>query len=277
MRVVVVAMALLGSLLVATRRAPRRRASSIRRLLDEAGHTAVSRTSLCAAFVASGLASGVAGLLVTGMPMIGLLASAMGAAAPLLVLRRRRAARLRANRAAWPDVVDDLASAVRAGLSLPEAVVEAGTRAPEGLRAPFSRFADDLRVDGRFAIALDTLKAALADPVADRVVEALRVAREVGGADLGRLLRDLSDALRAQARLRDEVAARQSWTVTSARLAIAAPWITVGVLATRQEAVAAFDTVAGSVVLVGAAVVSVVAYRLMLVIGRVPEERRVMA
>lgn len=277
MRVVVVAMALLGSLLVATRRAPRRRASSIRRLLDEAGHTAVSRTSLVAALVGSGLASGVTGLLVTGMPMIGLLASAMGAAAPLLVVRRRRAARLRANRAAWPDVVDDLASAVRAGLSLPEAVVEAGTRAPEGLRAPFSRFADDLRVDGRFAIALDTLKAALADPVADRVVEALRVAREVGGADLGRLLRDLSDSLRAQARLRDEVAARQSWTVTSARLAIAAPWITVGVLATRQEAVAAFDTVAGSVVLVGAAVVSVLAYRLMLVIGRVPEERRVMA
>ena len=39
---------------------------------------------------------------------------------------------------------------------------------------------------------LDRLKERLGDPVADRLVEALRIAREVGGSDLGRLLRTLS-------------------------------------------------------------------------------------
>ena len=43
------------------------------------------------------------------------------------------------------------------------------------------------------APCLDRLKDDLADPVGDRIVETLRVAREVGGSDLGRVLRTLAD------------------------------------------------------------------------------------
>ncbi|MEZ5160474.1 MAG: hypothetical protein R2709_06805 [Marmoricola sp.] len=46
------------------------------------------------------------------------------------------------------------------------------------------------RCQGGFG-TLDRLKDRLADPVGDRVVEALRIAREVGGGDSGRL-RNLS-------------------------------------------------------------------------------------
>ena len=53
-------------------------------------------------------------------------------------------------------------------------------------------FAHDYRATGRFGACLDRLKADLADPAGDRVVEALRIAREVGGGDLGRMLRTLS-------------------------------------------------------------------------------------
>ena len=67
------------------------------------------------------------------------------------------------------------------------------------------------------------LKAQLADPVGDRVVEGLRVAREVGGGELGRLLRNLSGYLRDEARTRSEMESRQAWTVNGARLAVAAP------------------------------------------------------
>ena len=62
-------------------------------------------------------------------------------------------------------------------------------------------------------------------PVGDRVVEALRVAREVGGGDLGPLLRALSGYSRDDLRTRAELESRQSWTVNAARLAVAAPWV----------------------------------------------------
>ena len=113
--------------------------------------------------------------------------------------------------------------AVRAGLSLPEALAGLAVRGPEPLRPSFEAFALDYQVTGRFGECLDRLKARLADPVGDRVVEGLRVAREVGGGELGRLLRNLSGYLRDEARTRSELEARQAWTVNGARLAVAAP------------------------------------------------------
>jgi len=176
----------------------------------------------------------------------------------------------------WPEVVDNLASAVRAGLSLPEAMTQLGTRGPQALRAPFRRFGDDYRANGRFSDALDRLKNGLADPVADRVIEAVRMAREVGGSDLGRLLRTLSQFLREDARTRAELETRQGWTVNAARLALAAPWVVLGMLSLRPETVAAYNTAAGVAVLVVGGAVSVGAYRLMLRIARLPVEDRVL-
>ena len=77
------------------------------------------------------------------------------------------------------EVVDNLASGVRAGLSLPEALTQVGLRGPDELRRPFIRFGEDYRATGRFYECLDRLKAGLADPVGDRIVESLRMAREV--------------------------------------------------------------------------------------------------
>ena len=47
----------------------------------------------------------------------------------------------------------------------------------------------------------------LADSTADRVVETLRLAREVGGSELGRMLRTLSGFLRDELRVRKELGA----------------------------------------------------------------------
>ena len=76
---------------------------------------------------------------------------------------------------------------------------------------------------GRFGDCLDRLKDRLADPTGDRVIEGLRIAREVGGGELGRLLRNLSGYLRDETRTRSELESRQAWTVNGARLAVAAP------------------------------------------------------
>lgn len=218
-------------------------------------------------------------LLVAGTsrsPVVALCFAIMSARAPFALVSYRSRVRVRATRAAWPDAVDHLASGIRAGMALPQAVAQLGSRGPEDLRPAFAAFAEDFRATGRFSESLDALKDRLADPVADRIVEALRVTREVGGTDVGTMLRTLGEFLRDDARTRGELEARQSWTVNAARLAVAAPWVVLALLATRPGGVEAYNSAAGATVLAVGAAATVVAYRLMVTIGRLPEEARVL-
>ena len=195
---------------------------------------------------------------------------------PTMILRRLRARRQLALREVWPEAVDNLASAVRAGMSLPEGLSALAVRGPTELRAPFGRFAAAYRASGRFHECLDALKDDLADPVGDRVCETMRVAREVGGSDLGTVLRTLSELLRSDARTRSELETRQGWVVNAARLAVAAPWIVLLLLGTQSRTLTAYNTRNGVLLLVIGAVVCVAAYRIMLRIGKLPEEKRVL-
>lgn len=251
-------------------------AADVTDLLVQAGVPGMTPTGLAGASAGCGAAALVLGVALTRAPAIAVCFAAMATGAPLALVRGRARRRRAALRALWPEVVDHLASAIRAGLSLPEAVGQVGERGPVELRPAFRAFAQDYRASGRFGECLDLLKARLADPVGDRIVEALRITRDVGGTDLGHLLRTLSTFLRADARARGELEARQSWTVNGARLAVAAPWVVLALLASRPEAVAAYNTPTGAGVLAAGAASSWVAYRAMIRIGRLPEDERVL-
>lgn len=208
--------------------------------------------------------------------IVAFLFASVGAFIPI-VLVNRKAKQIRTDRqAAWPDAIDNLASAIRAGLSLPEAIAQLGERGPEPLRAYFAQFALDYDRTGRFGIALDLLKQRVGDPTGDRVVESLRIAREVGGGDLGRVLRTLSSYLRDDTRTRNEMEARQSWTVNAARLAVAAPWFVLLMMSFQPDVVSRFAVGAGPWVLLGSAATCLVAYQLMVRIGRLPTESRIL-
>jgi len=60
----------------------------------------------------------------------------------------------------------------------------------------------------------------------------------------------------------------------AARLGVVAPWVVLLLLASRPEAAAAYNSPAGLALLTGGLVVTVVAYRVMIALGRLPEERR---
>ncbi|MBB5830977.1 type II secretion system F family protein [Brachybacterium aquaticum] len=203
---------------------------------------------------------------------IGLVTTAL----PVLVLRSAAKRRTTAMREVWPEAVDHINSAIRAGLSLPEALVQLSRKGPEELRPAFTEFALDYQASGDFAACLDRLKIRLADPVGDRIVEALRITRDVGGTDLGALLRTLSAFLREDSRTRAELEARQSWTVNAARLALAAPWIVLALMSTRPEAAQAYDSAAGILMIIVGGALSLVAYRVMLLIAQLPQDERVL-
>lgn len=245
-------------------------------ILRQAGIEGVSSTQLLAMQVISAILVGLIVLVATSTVTISACFMVMAFFIPYAVvvrLRRRRTVELRE---VWPEVVDNLASGVRAGLSLPEAVSAIGTRGPEQLRPAFTRFGADYRATGRFMECLDRLKDSLADPVGDRICETLRIAREVGGTDLGNVLRTLSSFLREDARTRAEIETRQGWTVNAARLAVAAPWLVLLLIGTQTATIDAYDSSQGAMVLAIGGVVCLIAYRLMLYLAKLPEDRRVL-
>ncbi len=261
------------------RRADPRRTGVRARLQDDitqAGYTSVSPGNVLTACVLAGVLVFALMQASTRVTPVALCFAGMAAYAPLALVRMRARSRRAQLRDLWPDAVDNIASAVRAGLALPEALSQLAIRGPEELRPAFAAFAEDYRTTGRFQDCLDRLKERLADPVGDRLVESLRIAREVGGSDLGRLLRTLSAFLREDARTRAELETRQGWTVNAARLASAAPWIVLAMMAFQRDSLQAYSSPAGVVVLVVGAAVTVVAYRLMVRIGRLPQEERVL-
>lgn len=232
-----------------------------------------NRWLLAASF---GCGAGVAGLLLTGLPVVAALSFVVGLLIPRLLQGRRKRRRMDERRAAWPDAIDNLCAAVTAGMSLADAVCGVGVSGPECLRPDFRDFAADYRLLGNFNAAVIALRDRLADPVADRVAEALLTARELGGNDLGQILRALGEFVRQELRLRGEAEARRSWTVNGARLAAAAPWTVLALLSSRPGTVEAFRTPAGTVVLCGTAAVTVIAYWAMIKVGELPAEPRVL-
>lgn len=255
----------------------RRTDGRLRDLLDRAGLAGTSVSGVLTVCGVTGLVAFVLVLVLSRVVPVALVFGLLAGYLPVAVLAGRARRRQRDLAEVWPEAVDNLASAVRAGLSLPEALGQLGERGPEPLRGAFTVFASDYLVTGRFGESLDRLKLRLSDPVGDRVVEGLRIAREVGGGELGGLLRNLSTYLREDARTRAELESRQAWTVNGARLAVAAPWLVLLMLCFQRDVVARYASPAGVLVLAAGAGLCVLAYRLMVRIGRLPAERRVLS
>ena len=249
-------------------------AGVLRRRLAQAGLGSVSLSAFAVVSGLGGLAVAALSFALVPVAVIALIAGVAVIALPLAMVQWRTRSRHRAARVLWPDIVDHLVSAVRSGLALPDSVVTLAHTGPAPTREAFAEFEQDYRATGNFGISVNALKDRLADPVADRILETLRMSREVGGSELTTVLRNLASYLRQEAAIRSEVEARQSWVLNAARLGVAAPWIILVLLATRPEAAAAYNTVGGVLLIVGGLVVTLVAYRLMLALGRFPEERR---
>lgn len=219
------------------------------------------------------IASAALAQLILGIPVAAGIAGVAGGALPEF-LRRRRESSLKSMLASqWPMLLDDVTSAVRAGMNLPEALVQAGRRQSPQIALHFAVFEREYSRSGDFFSCAERLRIDIADSVFDELMRALRIARQVGGTDLTQVLRSLSGFLRADLQTRGELRARQSWTVNSARLAVSAPWAVLLLLSSRPSTLAAYSSVEGSALLAGVALCSVVAYSSMLTIARVDGSR----
>jgi len=250
------------------------RPGRIARLLEDAGMARVSVASIAVVAGVCAVVAAAIAWLIAPVAALALVAAVAGALAPFTWLRARRSKLQRSRRGLWPDVCDLLIASVRAGMSLPDAVSSLADSAPGELRPAFAVFARDMSASGHFDSSIRRLKTNLADPVADRIVETLRMARQVGGTELTAVLRALAASVRADAALRAEVESRQSWIRGAAVLGVIAPWVILAMLAMRPEGARAYSSPGGIALILAGAGVSLVAYRLMIRLGRLPEPRR---
>jgi tight adherence protein B len=254
--------------------APRTREPRFRDWLAAAGLPQVLPAQFVGVSLGSGLIGGAVALVVVGSSAVAAVAALAAGLAPASYYRARRRSLRDQRRRGWPDAIDLLAGAVRAGDTLPAALAVVAERGPAALRPVFRGVVSDHRVSGDLVGALGRMRESAADATADRIAQTLVLAHRVGGRELGRVLRTLSEFVRDDMAARREIEARQSWTVVAARVAAAAPWVVLLLVASRPQGAAAFDSAAGMVVLLTGAGLTVVGYRLMLRIGRLPEEPR---
>ncbi len=244
--------------------------------IQQAG-LAVTPLQFCAGSAAAGMLALLVVTALTGSAFVAIVPAVAVALLPRAYFGRRRAARLRAVQAAWPDGLRDLVASISAGRSLTQAVAALVTSGPAPLREAFARFPQLARMLGT-GPALELVKEELADPTSDRVMEVLLLAHERGGAIVRTILTDLTDATTRDLKLLDELETEGLEMRINARAVIVLPWLVLVALTARPGAFRDFyQSGGGLVTLVVAAMLTALGVVVLGRLGREPFEDRVFA
>lgn len=183
--------------------------------------------------------------------------------------RRRELSKL------WPEVLDAIHSAIASGMSLADAFDDLASSGPIRLRHHFLALTGRLDSGWGFNEAIDELKSNLGEVHADRLCEVLRLVATTGSESLGVTLRQQATSLRRDLALAGQLESKQGWVAGTAKIAVAAPWVVVAMLSSRSENALVYNTTQGAAILLLGFIVCVVAYRLVHLLGYLPQQPRV--
>lgn len=175
----------------------------------------------------------------------------------------------------WPEVIDHLISGIHSGLSLSEALAGLSTRGPEIIRPHFQEFRSELMNSGDFVGASMNLKRRLNTHGSDQILEAILLAKSLGGSELLQIFRTLGDFLRQDLVLRKEIEIKHGWIKNSAHLSASAPWLLLLLLSSQPGTTAAFAEPGGVFILGLGLLFTGLAYVWMAKLGRLPIQPRV--
>jgi tight adherence protein B len=187
----------------------------------------------------------------------------------------RARARGRALMNLWPEITDSLQSAAVSGISLLDALSELARSGPSLVRPKFQELVQRIDTGEDFEKSISWLKGEFGNIHADRLLETILLVHSAGGTSYPSILRKQSKQLREDLATRGELESKKGWVMGTAKLSLVAPWFIVSTLAARPENSEIFNSTEGfSVLLIGLGV-SVIAYRLISILGKIPEPHRV--
>lgn len=171
----------------------------------------------------------------------------------------------------WPTFIEDVASGVRAGSSLPNAMFMAGSRLPKLAAEVFSIVEKSWQTNGGFIESLRELNQHFPESGFQTFVSTAELSFVQGGSSVPTALSQLARSLRSRKQLENDVRARQSTTVNSAKVAVAAPLVVLGLTGMRAEVREAYTNATGILVLIGIFSLTGFSYWLMVRTAKMPE------
>ncbi len=148
----------------------------------------------------------------------------LGAPIPWLMLRRRQGIRRRQFENAFPDALDLMTNALRAGYSLQAAMEFVGRESQAPLRQEFLRFYDEQRLGVDVRTALLAMQERIGTEEARLFVTSLIIQRETGG-NLVELLTNISNLIRERLKFQANLATLTAEPKMSARVLAAMPFV----------------------------------------------------
>jgi tight adherence protein B len=247
--------------------------------LAQAGIVGARPAEVVAVMAAVAAAAFVVGWSVFGAAAPAAAIGGVGGLAPVGVYRARRAGLRRAARQAWPRLIEDVRVQTGSlGRSIPNALLDAGRRAPvPSMRTVFEAAHREWLLSTDLERTVTAIKTGLGDATADTTCETLLVAHEVGGTDLDRRLAALADDRAADLESRKDAEARQAgarfarWFVLIVPAGMALVGLSIG------DGRAAYRSSTGQLAVLAAVAITAACWAWASAIMRLPDEDRVFA
>jgi tight adherence protein B len=200
-------------------------------------------------------------LMITGNPVMALIVAVLVMAGPHLMLKTLRKRRHHKLARQMPDGLASLAGALRAGLSLPQALASLAEQQPAPFCQEFELVVRKQRLGMPLDQALAELEARVPGNEVSMFVTAVRIARELGG-NLSESLERLADTLRRKLAMEDKIVALTSQGKIQGWIVGLLPIFLAGVLSFMEpEAMKPlFTTAIGYVVLGAIAVLELIGF-----------------
>jgi tight adherence protein B len=157
-------------------------------------------------------------------------AGIIGAFLPIWWIRRGHKAKQSRFKTQLPDTVGLLASSVRSGHSLPQALEHVATDAPEPTKSAFLLVGREIALGASQEDALERLAARYPSDDLKLIVAAINVQHQIGGS-LAKILDSISDTIRERIRIEGDIKALTAPQRVSAYVLCGLPiFVTLGLL-----------------------------------------------
>ncbi len=213
---------------VARRWLPRRELLAAR--LARTGRSiSIGQYAMAMLIVAAVAAAAVLGLTPLGPMPGGLIGLFIGLWLPHWFVGRMGKRRVAAFLALFPDAIDLMVRAIRSGLPISEAIINAGNEIPDPVGAEFRLIESGMRLGRDLETLLWDIAKRIDAPEFRFFIIAMSVQRETGG-NLAETLSNLAEALRRRRQMRAKVRAMSSETRATTMILGGLPVVVIGLL-----------------------------------------------